>query len=232
MSGKLSIKGDWSRLDGMLLARSIAYVIQSRQALLEHADIAPDPWCLLPLGPSHLRRCFMPLSHQDVRNILNILDHAEHLEAIDLRIGDFQLQARKPGALRQETETTAWPMTTQPGLPMKASASAEASMATSPLVVQAELEVPAGMVPVCAPLLGTFYARPSPDQPPFVEVGATVQAHDTVGLVEVMKMFNSVKAGVAGTVQRVVAESGKPVQQGQILLLIAPTPQDAPTPHG
>lgn len=168
----------------------------------------------------------MPLSHQDVRNILNILDHAEHLEAIDLRIGDFQLQARKPGAARQEAETTAWPMMTPSDRPTKPATSADAPAAPSAAVVTSELDIPVGMVPVCAPMLGTYYTKPSPDQPPFVSVGATVQAHDTVGLVEVMKMFNSVKAGVSGTVQRIVAESGKPVRQGQVLLLIAPTPQE------
>lgn len=167
----------------------------------------------------------MPLSHQDVRNILNILDHAEQLESIDLRIGHFQLQARKPGAARQETDSRVWPMTSQPVEPMKPAASAEVLMTSSPVAVQTEQDIPAGMVPVCAPMLGTFYARPSPDQPPFVSVGAMVQAHDTVGLVEVMKMFNSVKAGVSGTVQRIVAESGKPVRQGQMLLLIVPTSQ-------
>lgn len=174
----------------------------------------------------------MPLSHQDVRNILNILDHAEHLESIDLRFGDFQLQARKLGALRQETDSTAWSMVPQAVVPVKPTVSAGVSTTNIPGGLPMEQDIPAGMVPVCAPLLGTFFARPSPDQPPFVEVGATVQAHDTVGLVEVMKMFNSVKAGVAGTVQRVVAESGKPVRQGQILLLIAPAAQDTPTPQG
>ncbi len=74
-------------------------------------------------------------------------------------------------------------------------------------------------------MLGTFYSRPSPDQPPFVSEGTAVQADDTVGLVEVMKMFNSIKAGVSGTVRRIVAQSGKPVQQGQTLLLIEPTVQ-------
>ena len=167
----------------------------------------------------------MPLSHQDVRNILNILDHAEHLESIDLRIGDFQLQARKPGALRQETDSTVWPMMSQPAGSMKSAVPADVATTSRQTVVETEQAIPDGMVPVLAPMLGTFYARPSPDQPPFVSVGAIVHASDTVGLIEVMKMFNSVKAGVSGTVQRIVAESGKPVRQGQILLLIAPTSQ-------
>jgi acetyl-CoA carboxylase biotin carboxyl carrier protein len=55
-----------------------------------------------------------------------------------------------------------------------------------------------------------------------VTVGSTVQAGDTVCLVEVMKMFNSVKAGIAGTVERIVIDNGKPVQHDQIVMLIKP----------
>ncbi len=189
----------------------------------------------------------MTLSHQDVRNILSVLDHAEHLESIDLRIGDFQLQARKAGALRPETGAAAGWAAQQGARPELTSAAITGAtpVATSgtthatPVEVPAAMasahaealappqqpDIPAGVVTVCAPMLGTFYSRPSPDQPPFVSEGTAVQADDTVGLVEVMKMFNSIKAGVSGTVRRIVAQSGKPVQQGQTLLLIEPTEQ-------
>ena len=74
---------------------------------------------------------------------------------------------------------------------------------------EALTEVPEGLVAVRAPMVGTFYLRPSPDQPAFVTVGGTVQADDTVCLVEVMKMFNTVKAEVAGTVERILVENGQ-----------------------
>ena len=82
--------------------------------------------------------------------------------------------------------------------------------------------MPQGLVAVRAPMVGTFYLRPSPDQPPFVTVGSMVQADDTVCLVEVMKMFNTVKAGVRGTIERIVIENGKPVHHDQIVMLIKP----------
>jgi acetyl-CoA carboxylase biotin carboxyl carrier protein len=85
-------------------------------------------------------------------------------------------------------------------------------------------EVPEGLIAVRSPMVGSFYLRPSPDQPPFVAVGSRVQADDTVCLVEVMKMFNTVKAGVAGTVERIVIDNGKPVQHDQIVMLIKPIP--------
>jgi acetyl-CoA carboxylase biotin carboxyl carrier protein len=159
----------------------------------------------------------MALSHTDVRRILEILDSAEHLESLDVTIGEFELRARKPGAAAALRERAPQAPRSQPG------AAAEAAVASAAAVApEALAEVPAGLVAVRAPMVGTFYLRPSPDQPPFVEVGKAVQAGDTVCLVEVMKMFNTVKAGVAGTVERVLVDNGKPVLHDQIVILIKP----------
>ena len=159
----------------------------------------------------------MPLSHTDVRRILEILDSAAHLESLDVTVGDFELHARKPGASSALVERVPQRQAGRPA--NQAEAPAEAAPAEAP---EALAEVPQGLVAVRAPMVGTFYLRPSPDQPPFVAVGSTVQADDTVCLVEVMKMFNTVKAGVTGTVERIVVENGKPVQHDQIVMLIKP----------
>jgi acetyl-CoA carboxylase biotin carboxyl carrier protein len=76
------------------------------------------------------------------------------------------------------------------------------------------------MYEVTSPLPGTFYRRESPTSDPFVEVGGTVAAGDTVGLVEVMKMFNPVTADVAGTVTEICVESEDPVDIGDVLIRI------------
>ena len=73
---------------------------------------------------------------------------------------------------------------------------------------------------VTAPMLGTFYRMPSPGEKPFVEQGDKVSPDDTVCLVEVMKLFNSVKAGMAGTVEQILVENGTLVEYGQPLILI------------
>jgi acetyl-CoA carboxylase biotin carboxyl carrier protein len=163
----------------------------------------------------------MPLSHTDVRRILEILDSAAHLESIDVTVGEFELHARKPGAssaLRERAPQAA----TNASTAATPAASATAVVAASPAAPEVLTDVPEGLVAVRSPMVGTFYLRPSPDQPPFVAVGAAVQGSDTVCLVEVMKMFNTVKAEVSGTVERIVVENGKPVQHDQIVMLIKP----------
>lgn len=73
---------------------------------------------------------------------------------------------------------------------------------------------------VTAPLPGTYYARENPSSPPFVEVGSTVAVGDTIGLVEVMKMFNPVPSEVAGTVVEICVEAEDAVDVGDVLVRI------------
>ena len=79
-----------------------------------------------------------------------------------------------------------------------------------------------GLVPIKAPLLGIFYRAPKPGAPPFVEVGDRVTEEDTVCLIEVMKLFNTIKAGVNGHIAKICTENGQMVEYNQILFLIDP----------
>ncbi|MGY1458776.1 MULTISPECIES: acetyl-CoA carboxylase biotin carboxyl carrier protein [unclassified Luteimonas] len=79
--------------------------------------------------------------------------------------------------------------------------------------------LPEGHV-VRSPMVGTFYASPAPDKPSFVTVGQSVNAGDTLAIVEAMKMFNPIEADVGGTVLAIIAESGQPVEFDQPLFVI------------
>ena len=74
---------------------------------------------------------------------------------------------------------------------------------------------------ILSPLPGTFYSRPSPDQPAFKVVGDTVAVGDVIGLIEVMKSFNEVTADQAGTLVAFIAEDEEPVMAGQPLIELA-----------
>ena len=73
-----------------------------------------------------------------------------------------------------------------------------------------------------SPLVGTFYAQPSPDSEPFIEVGSHVDAQTVVCIIEAMKVMNEIKAEVAGTIVEVVAVSGEAVEYGQVLFRVRP----------
>lgn len=73
---------------------------------------------------------------------------------------------------------------------------------------------------VKSPIVGTFYESPSPGAPPFVKVGDTVEAGDTLCIVEAMKLMNEIESDVAGEIVKRIASSGQPVEYGQPLFLI------------
>jgi acetyl-CoA carboxylase biotin carboxyl carrier protein len=73
---------------------------------------------------------------------------------------------------------------------------------------------------VLSPLPGTFYRKPSPDAAPFVDEGKSVAVGDVVGLVEVMKTFNEVRADAAGTVLRFLVDNEAAVEAGQAVLVV------------
>ncbi len=73
---------------------------------------------------------------------------------------------------------------------------------------------------VTAPMVGTYYSAPAPGAKPFVEVGSTIEAGDTLCIIEAMKMMNQIEAEIGGTVVSVLAENGEPVEFGQPLFII------------
>ena len=76
------------------------------------------------------------------------------------------------------------------------------------------------IVYVKSPLVGTFYRSPSPESPPFVEVGKEVKNGDVLCILEAMKVMNEIKTDVDGTIKEILVENGKPVEFGQVLFVI------------
>jgi acetyl-CoA carboxylase biotin carboxyl carrier protein len=79
-----------------------------------------------------------------------------------------------------------------------------------------------GLVPVTSPMVGTFYRSPSPNSPPYVEVGDRIAVGQTVCIIEAMKLMNDMPAEVAGRIVQVCVENGSTVEYGQLLFLVDP----------
>jgi acetyl-CoA carboxylase biotin carboxyl carrier protein len=75
-------------------------------------------------------------------------------------------------------------------------------------------------VDIISPMVGTFYRAPAPDEPPFVEVGDTVQRGDTVCIVEAMKTMNTVEADTGGRIVEILVQNGQPVEFHQVLMRV------------
>ncbi|HHW20702.1 MAG TPA: acetyl-CoA carboxylase biotin carboxyl carrier protein [Thermodesulfovibrio thiophilus] len=73
---------------------------------------------------------------------------------------------------------------------------------------------------VTSPLVGTFYRSPSPDAPPFVEIGTRVEKGQVLCIIEAMKIMNEIESDVSGVVKKILVENGQPVEYGEPLFLI------------
>ncbi|RPD95822.1 acetyl-CoA carboxylase biotin carboxyl carrier protein [Aureibaculum marinum] len=78
-------------------------------------------------------------------------------------------------------------------------------------------------VTIKSPIIGTFYRRPSPDKPIFVEVGSTINPGDTVCIIEAMKLFNEIESEISGKIVKVLVEDASPVEFDQPLFLVDPS---------
>ncbi|MCC5829442.1 MAG: acetyl-CoA carboxylase biotin carboxyl carrier protein [Phycisphaeraceae bacterium] len=83
-------------------------------------------------------------------------------------------------------------------------------------------EADEGLVPVPSPMVGTYYASPSPDAAPFVKVGQTIEPGQVVCIIEAMKVFNEIKSEIGGVVEKILVSNGQGVEFGQALIMVRP----------
>jgi acetyl-CoA carboxylase biotin carboxyl carrier protein len=159
----------------------------------------------------------MELSEDDVLHILKLIDES-HFDYFQLEVGDLKITVSKgePIPLTPAAQTTA-------AAPAAAIAPRPGPVPAAKPEAPKAAAIPPGMAPITAPILGTFYVAPEPGAPPFVKVGETITEDTTVGLIEVMKVFNSVRSGVKGVVAELVVQNGQFVEHGQTLFLVKPT---------
>jgi acetyl-CoA carboxylase biotin carboxyl carrier protein len=153
----------------------------------------------------------MALTDEDIREILRIIDESE-LDELSIETEGFSLHVSRgtpaPGVASEAPEQ-----------PRRAPEATPASVAPSTARAR-DAAVDDGTVVVPSPMLGTFYRAEAPGAAPFVEVGARVDPDTTVCIIEVMKMMNSVPAGVSGVVAEVCSENGRLVEYGAALFRV------------
>lgn len=156
----------------------------------------------------------MPLSYKDIAELLKIID-ASACEEVILEVEGVRLVVRR-GA-------SGGAIASQPAAPLSTAAP---SLRTPMLSASPSIAPPAiagtekGLLQVRAPMIGTFYRRPSPKDQPFVQVGQRVAKGDPLGLIEVMKLYTTITAPEAGTVEQIPVEDGTLVEFDYVLFVI------------
>ena len=152
----------------------------------------------------------MSFSHDDVQRLIKLLD-SSHFDELHLEAEGIKLTLRRNGASAAATPLAAAPQITTPTQTTAVTPVAAAQPSSDPTLIE-----------IRAPMLGTFYGAPKPGAGPFVAIGAEVNAASAVGIIEVMKLMNSISAGVEGVLVEVLVRDGDLVEFDQVLMRVRP----------
>jgi acetyl-CoA carboxylase biotin carboxyl carrier protein len=158
----------------------------------------------------------MPLTDDDVREILRIIDESA-LTELQIETEGFSLRVRKGGGGAEASGRPRVQEVPERDEVRHASGCPEASVPPPTRADETD-----GLATITAPMLGTFYRAEAPGKAPFVDVGQRVEPDTIVCIIEVMKMMNSVTAGVSGTIAEVVPRNAELVEYGQPLFRVQP----------
>ena len=159
----------------------------------------------------------------DIREIQNLIKFVAKSGAteVKLEMDDFKITIKTTAEGTESTTTYVQQM------PMQAAPQMAAPQVVAPVVADA-IAAPASddhskYITVKSPIIGTFYRKPAPDKPMFVEVGSTVAKGDILCVIEAMKLFNEIESEVSGKIVKVLVDDSSPVEFDQPLFLVDPS---------
>lgn len=145
-----------------------------------------------------------------IERLIKVLDESD-LDSLEIERGGTRIRLGKtpiqPVTLGQTTSQDAQGV------------SSEASVQDSPTSLS---EKSSDLIEVTSPMVGTFYSAPTPDAPPYVEIGAEVKPGDGLCIIEAMKLMNEFESEVTGTIVEICVKNAHPVEYGQVLFLVDP----------
>jgi len=164
------------------------------------------------------------LKEEDIQRLVRLVESLDSstFDYLQLQVGDVKVTIGK-GAVPLSA-----PVIAAPEAPAYAPAPRPASVAAPPPVQTTSpgkrgvTPAPDGTIEIKSQIMGMYYSQPEPGSPPFVSVGAEVKEDTTVCLIEVMKTFNAMTAGVKGVITQICAENAQLVEYGQVLFRVRP----------
>jgi acetyl-CoA carboxylase biotin carboxyl carrier protein len=156
---------------------------------------------------------------KEIQNLIKFVANSGVAE-VKLETGDVKITIRT--TLEGNTETTYVQQMPAQNVLQQAIPQQIAPVATTPVAV-APVDDNAKYITVKSPIIGTFYRKPSPDKPMFVEVGSTISKGDVLCVIEAMKLFNEIESEVSGKIVKILVDDMSPVEFDQPLFLVDPS---------
>ena len=160
----------------------------------------------------------------DIKEIQNLIKFVAKSGAseVKLEIEDVKITIKTGAAKTETTIVQANPMAAMPQMQAPVAA-APAPVAATPTPAAPAEDDNSKYITVKSPIIGTFYRKPAPDKPNFVEVGTSIKTGDTVCVIEAMKLFNEIESEVSGKIVKVLVDDSSPVEFDQPLFLVDPS---------
>jgi acetyl-CoA carboxylase biotin carboxyl carrier protein len=157
----------------------------------------------------------------DIKQVQELIKLVSKSSLTELTIeeGDFKITLKQ----KDDSIPQAYIQAPMMAAPVAAPAPVAAAPAAAPAPVAAAAEDNAKYITIKSPMIGTFYRKPSPDKPLFVEVGDEVTPGKVVCIIEAMKLFNEIESEVKGRIVKVLVEDQTPVEYDQPLFLVDPS---------
>ena len=152
----------------------------------------------------------------DLRKLKKLIDLVEESGIAELELTEGEEKVRISRQPAGQQQMMHYAPAYMPQMMQHAPQANPAAVAAPEVAVPAVVE---GHV-VKSPMVGTFYRSPSPDSKPFVEVGSSISAGDTVCIIEAMKLLNEIEADHSGVIKAILVENGQPVEYGEPLFII------------
>ena len=157
----------------------------------------------------------------DIKEIQSLIKFVAKSGASEVKLetDDIKITIRT-GPISGAQETTYVQQIPMTQAPMAAASAPEVAV---PATTSAEEAQDAKYITIKSPIIGTFYRKPSPDKPSFVEVGSTIGKGDVLCVIEAMKLFNDIESEVSGKIVKILVEDSSPVEFDQPLFLVDPS---------
>lgn len=155
---------------------------------------------------------------KEIKELIKLVSESGVSE-VEVERGDFKVSIKKV-----EEKTTIIQQASAPVVQAIAPVAPVAPVASAPAAPAAPVHTPAAsnLITIKSPMIGTYYKTPSPDKPPFVNVGDEIKVGQVLCIVEAMKLFNEIESEVSGRIVKILVENSSPVEYDQPLFLVEP----------
>ena len=155
----------------------------------------------------------------DLKDIQNLIKFVAKSGASEVKLETDDVKITIKTGSDETTIVQQMPMAQMPQMQMPAAQTAATIVAATPVEESEESKY----ITIKSPIIGTFYRKPSPDKPLFVEVGQTIAEGDVLCIIEAMKLFNEIESEVSGKVVKILVDDSSPVEFDQPLFLVDPS---------